>query len=83
LVQKSGYFSRSAAPNKKDIQLIKESASKAVQCALDCKSGVVGMDERNDGALSLIEFKRIKGGRVFDSQQDWFQKMLFEIGQVF
>ena len=83
LIQKSGYFSRSAAPNKKDIQLIKESASKAVQCALDCKSGVVGMDERNDGALSLIEFKRIKGGRVFDSQQDWFQKMLFEIGQVF
>jgi len=83
LVQKSGYFSRSAAPNEKDIQLIKESASKAVQCALDCKSGVVGMDERNDGALSLIEFKRIKGGRVFDSQQDWFQKMLFEIGQVF
>ena len=83
LVQKSGYFSRSAAPNKKDIQFIKESASKAVQCALDCKSGVVGMDERNDGALSLIEFKRIKGGRVFDSQKDWFQKMLFEIGQVF
>ena len=83
LVQKSGYFSRSAAPNKKDIQLIKESASKAVQCALDCKSGVVGMDERDDGALSLIEFKRIKGGRVFDSQKDWFQKMVFEIGQVF
>ena len=83
LVQKSGYFSRSAAPNEKDIQLIKESASKAVQCALDCKSGVVGMDERNDGALSLIEFKRIKGGRVFDSQKDWFQKMLIEIGQVF
>ena len=83
LVQKSGYFSRSAAPNEKDIQLIKESASKAVQCALHCKSGVVGMDERNDGALSLIEFKRIKGGRIFDSQKDWFQKMLFEIGQVF
>ena len=83
MVQKSGYFSRSAAPNEKDIQLIKESASKAVQCALDYKSGVVGIDERNGGALSLIEFKRIKGGRVFDSQKDWFQKMLFEIGQVF
>ena len=83
LVQKSGYFSRSAAPNKKDIQLIKESASKAVQCAIDCKSGVVGMDERNDGALSLIEFKRIKGGRAFDSQTQWFQKMLCEIAQIF
>ena len=82
LVQKSGYFSRSAAPNEKDIQLIKESASKAVQCAIDCKSGVVGMDERSDGALSLIKFNRIKGGRVFDSQNDWYKKMMCEIGQV-
>ena len=82
LVQKSGYFSRSAAPNEKDIQLIKETASKAVQCALECKSGVVGMDEGRDGALSLIEYKRIKGGRMFDFQTDWFQKMLGEIGQV-
>ncbi|HJM46545.1 MAG TPA: pyrophosphate--fructose-6-phosphate 1-phosphotransferase [Candidatus Marinimicrobia bacterium] len=82
LVQKSGYFSRSAAPNEKDIQLIKESASKAVQCALERKSGVVGMDEKNNGILSLIEFKRIKGGRAFDSQTQWFQKMLCEIGQV-
>ena len=76
LVQKSGYFSRSAAPNEKDIQLIKESASKAVQCAIDCKSGVVGMDERSDGELSLIKFNRIKGGRVFDSHNDWFKKMM-------
>ena len=82
LVQKSGYFSRSAAPNEKDIQLIKETASKAVQCALECKSGVVGMDEGRDGKLSLIEYKRIKGGRMFDFQTDWFQKMLDEIGQV-
>ena len=82
LVQNSGYFSRSAAPNEKDILLIKESASKAVQCAIDCKSGVVGMDERSDGALSLIKFNRIKGGRVFDSQNDWYKKMMCEIGQV-
>ena len=81
LVQKSGYFSRSAAPNEKDIDLIKTSASKAVQCALDSKSGVVGMDEEKDGVISLIEFERIKGGKSFNPQTDWFQKMLQEIGQ--
>lgn len=82
LVQKSGYFSRSAAPNEKDIQLIKASAAIAVQCALNSKSGVVGKDEENDGAISLIEFNRIKGGRAFDVQTEWFQKILVEIGQV-
>jgi hypothetical protein len=40
------------------------------------------MDERSDGALSLIKFNRIKGGRVFDSQNDWYKKMMCEIGQV-
>jgi pyrophosphate--fructose-6-phosphate 1-phosphotransferase len=82
LVQKSGYFSRSASPNEKDIQLIKTSASKAVQYALNSNSGVVGMVEEKEGKMSLIEFERIKGGKLFNPHTDWFQNLLVEIGQL-
>ena len=41
LVQKSGYFARSAKPNNRDLQLIQKSADIAVEHAVAQKSGVV------------------------------------------
>ena len=81
LVQKSGYFSRSAKANKKDLDLIFKSVDFAVNCALSGKSGVVGLDEDNKDKLSCIEFKRIKGGKPFDIDIEWFQSLLKEINQ--
>ena len=82
LVQKSGYFSRSAAPNIEDINLIRKSSKIAVQSALNSQSGVVGLDEENNNQMSCIEFKRIKGGKPFNTNIDWFNKMLIEIKQI-
>ena len=81
LVQKSGYFARSAAPNDKDLDLIKRSAFLAAEYALEGKSGVVGMDEDKDGKLTLIDFSRIKGGKPFDIHVPWFTDLLNHIGQ--
>jgi pyrophosphate--fructose-6-phosphate 1-phosphotransferase len=81
LVQKSGYFARSAKPNKKDLGLIFQSADFAVECAMDGESGVVGLDENNNNQLTCIEFDRIKGGKPFNPQTEWFQTMILAIGQ--
>lgn len=81
LVQKSGYFARSAAANAEDLSLIKEMANHAVESALQGSPGVVGHDDEMNGALSTIEFSRIKGGKPFDLETNWFRKMLIEIGQ--
>ncbi|MFC1550687.1 pyrophosphate--fructose-6-phosphate 1-phosphotransferase [Candidatus Neomarinimicrobiota bacterium] len=81
LVQKSGYFARSAAPSKRDLDLIIKSAELAVQSGLDGKSGVVGLDDNNNEILSLIEFDRVKGGKPFNINQPWFVDLLREIGQ--
>ena len=81
LVQKSGYFARSAAPNDKDLDLIKRSAFLAGEYALEGKSGVVGMDEDKDGKLTLIDLSRIKGGKPFDIHVPWFTDLLNHIGQ--
>ena len=81
LVQKSGYFARSAAPNDKDLDLIKRSAFLAAEYALEGKSGVVGMDEDKDGKLTLIDLSRIKGGKPFDIHVPWFTDFLNHIGQ--
>ena len=45
LVQKSGYFARSAAANKEDLALIKAMVKHAVKSGLKGESGVVGHDE--------------------------------------
>ena len=66
LVQKSGYFARSAKPNKRDLELIQNSAGLAAEVALDQRSGVIGKDMDNDNKLGLINFNRIKGGKPFD-----------------
>ncbi len=82
LVQKSGYFARSAAPNERDLELIIETADMAVKAALNGQSGVVGQDEDNDNKMSVIEFSRIKGGKAFDCKQKWFTDMINDIGQL-
>jgi diphosphate-dependent phosphofructokinase len=81
MVQKSGYFSRSAAANAEDLELIKTCVDHAVDCALRGEGGVVGHDEDHDGQLRAIEFDRIKGGKRFDPTVDWFADLLADIGQ--
>jgi len=81
LVQKSGYYSRAAAANAADRKLIKKFATKAVACAFAGKSGVVGEDEERGNKLRAIEFERIKGGKPFNTQTEWFVQLLKEIGQ--
>lgn len=82
LVQKSGYFSRSAKANKEDLALIKLMCSEAVKNGVKGISGVIGHDEEKKGApLRAIEFPRIKGGKHFDVSQKWFAALLKDIGQ--
>jgi pyrophosphate--fructose-6-phosphate 1-phosphotransferase len=80
-VQKSGYFSRSSAPNVEDLRLIGEMADLAVESGLAGRSGVIGQDEENGGALAVIDFARIKGGKRFDLATPWFRELLAAIGQ--
>ncbi len=81
LVQKSGYFSRSAAPNQFDLDLIRSMTDMAVDCGLAGTSGVIGHDEDNGDVLTAIDFARIKGGKPFDFEAEWFGRMLADIGQ--
>ncbi len=81
MVQKSGYFARSGAANDEDLELIERCAKLAVKAALEGKPGVVGEDEENGDALSVIAFDRIKGGKPFDITTDWYLETLKAIGQ--
>ena len=81
LVQKSGYYSRSAAPVESDVDLISSMCDLAVESALAGTPGVIGHDEDHDDTLRAIEFERIRGGKPFDATQDWFIEMLRQIGQ--
>ena len=81
LVQKSGYYSRSAAANQFDRDLIRSMTDLAVDSALEGTAGVVGHDEENGDVLSVIAFDRIKGGKPFDISQDWYLDLLEGIGQ--
>lgn len=81
LVQKSGYFSRAAPANEEDIRLIKSCVDLAVECARRRESGVIGHDEDQNNVLRAIEFPRIKGGKPFDIDSDWFGDLLKAIGQ--
>ncbi|MGE5953605.1 MAG: pyrophosphate--fructose-6-phosphate 1-phosphotransferase [Qipengyuania vulgaris] len=82
LVQKSGYFSRSAPANASDRELIAQCTALAVDAALAGTSGVVGHDEERGDELRVIEFDRIKGGKAFDVSQGWFRDLLGELGQA-
>jgi pyrophosphate--fructose-6-phosphate 1-phosphotransferase len=81
LVQKSGYFARSAAANEEDRKLIREMAHLAVDCGLRGEAGVIGHDEKRDGKLRAIELPRIRGAKPFDTDAAWFSEMLSAIGQ--
>ncbi|KQV73418.1 pyrophosphate--fructose-6-phosphate 1-phosphotransferase [Nocardioides sp. Root122] len=82
MVQKSGYFSRSAPANETDKALIREMAELAVACALDGTPGVIGHDEERGDELRAIEFERIAGHKPFDATQDWFADLLAATGQA-
>ncbi len=81
MVQKSGYFSRSAKANPEDLRLIKSMTDYAVESALRGVSGVVGHDEEDGGRLKAIEFPRIAGHKPFDVTTPWFTEMVADIGQ--
>ena len=81
MVQKSGYYSRSAAANTEDLALIKRCTDLAVDAAMRGESGVVGEDEDAGDTLRVCEFPRIKGGKAFDADEAWFTELLAGIGQ--
>ena len=82
LVQKSGYFSRSAPSSEKDLEIIFQTVDIAIESAINNKSGVVGFDEEHDNKLKCINFNRIKGGKPFDAESDWFLEIMNKIGQI-
>ncbi len=81
MVQKSGYFARSAPANGEDLRLIQGMVDLAVESALNKVSGVTGHDEGQGGKLRAIEFPRIKGGKAFDISTQWFADVMDHIGQ--
>ncbi|MGV1756173.1 pyrophosphate--fructose-6-phosphate 1-phosphotransferase [Rhizobium sp. A22-96] len=83
MVQKSGYFARSAPANGDDLRLIQGMVDLAVESALNKVSGVTGHDEGQGGKLRVIEFPRIKGGKAFDISQKWFTDVMGHIGQKY
>jgi diphosphate-dependent phosphofructokinase len=82
MVQKSGYYSRSAPANETDLALIREMAELAVRCALEGRGGVIGHDEDRGDELRAIEFERIAGHKPFDPTQAWFTDVLARTGQA-
>ncbi|MGA1802611.1 pyrophosphate--fructose-6-phosphate 1-phosphotransferase [Rhizobium sp. HT1-10] len=83
MVQKSGYYARSAAANIDDLRLIQGMVDMAVESALNKVSGVTGHDEGQGGKLRTIEFPRIKGGKKFDMSAKWFGEVMEHIGQQY
>ncbi|TCQ10104.1 pyrophosphate-dependent phosphofructokinase [Rhizobium sp. PP-F2F-G36] len=81
MVQKSGYYARSAPANIDDLRLIQGMVDLAVQSALDKVSGVTGHDEDQGGKLRTIEFPRIRGGKHFNTSTPWFGEVMDAIGQ--
>jgi pyrophosphate--fructose-6-phosphate 1-phosphotransferase len=82
MVQKSGYFSRSAPANETDLALVKSMVDKAVEAAQAGTSGVIGHDEERGDELRAIEFPRIAGHKAFDTDVEWFQQVLARTGQA-
>ena len=78
LIQKSGYFARSSAPNSSDLEYIFNICDFAFENALKCNSGVVGEDERT-GELSCIDFNDIKGDKGLDINSKWFLDVIDRI----
>ena len=81
LVQKSGYFARSAAANARDRELIGQMAQMACECGIEGTAGLIGHDIEQGDKLRSIELERIGGGKKFDPKEDWFVALLDEMGQ--
>ena len=81
MVQKSGYFSRSAKANEQDQRLIQSMVDLAVECALRGEAGVIGHDEEDGDRLKAIAFPRIAGHKAFDTTTSWYTELLEDIGQ--
>jgi diphosphate-dependent phosphofructokinase len=81
MVQKSGYFARSARSNPADLRLIQSMTDLAVQVALEGGTGLIGHDEERGGQLRAIEFERVAGHKPFDITQDWFVAAMERVGQ--
>ena len=75
LIQKSGYYSRSVAPNSEDLEYIFKVCDFAFDSALKFKSGVAGEDERT-GKLSCINFDLIRGDKCLDTSSKWFSELI-------
>ena len=61
--------------------MIKKSAFFAARKAVEKQSGLSGLDMDMGDKLNLIEFERIKGGKPFDFNQEWYKSMLDDIQQ--
>ena len=61
LLQMRGYFRRFAAPNARDLDLIRRLAAVRAGAAFAGVRGVAGMDEDHGVEMSVIAFPRIKG----------------------
>ena len=81
LVQKSGYFARSAPADETDLMLIKQMTDLAVDSAMRGLPGVIGHDEERGDELRAIEFDRIKGGKRFSITNPEYVELLARIGQ--
>ncbi|GGM06825.1 pyrophosphate--fructose-6-phosphate 1-phosphotransferase [Nakamurella endophytica] len=81
MVQKSGYFARSAPANAEDLRLIQSMTDLAVDCALRGEPGVIGHDEEHGDRLRAVEFGRIAGGKRFDVSTPWFTELVQDLGQ--
>ncbi len=81
MVQKSGYFSRSAPADERDLVLINSMTDLAVDSALAGVPGVIGHDEEAGDQLRAIEFARIKGGKRFQINDPEYVSLLSRIGQ--
>lgn len=81
LIQKSGYYARSAPAGMADRELIRACAEVAVASALAGISGLVGNDEDQNGALRACEFDRVAGAKPFNTSEPWFIELLKEIDQ--
>jgi pyrophosphate--fructose-6-phosphate 1-phosphotransferase len=81
VVQKSGYFARSAPAGPRDLELIHSFADVAVAAALEGRPGLVGQDTERGDELRPIELDRIAGGKPFDPSVDWYRDLLADIGQ--
>jgi pyrophosphate--fructose-6-phosphate 1-phosphotransferase len=82
LVVKSGYFARSAPANAEDRVLVADCAAEAVRAAVDGRVGLVGHDEQADGAMGVVAFDRVRGGKRLDVEAEWVRDLLADVADV-